>query len=191
MHKREGRTYTKDFKQQMVNLYNAGKPGAEVIREYGLTPSAFDTWLRRSKTTGSFAEKDNRMPEQVELLKLCKQNAQLIAKKAVLTVMPEWNSSMPTSRSSVFIVVRLMGVLKKHKRIFLIIFIGFTIGNESAAPSRISHLFKWKKLHNRSLSTYPSHFFGQKSWVNYFRVDFKKKKKHSKKCVSDIDFIPI
>ena len=59
-------------------------------------------------------------------------------------IMPEWSPSMPASRRSVFIVVRLIEVLKKHKRMFLIIYIVFTIENESTAPCRISHLFKWK-----------------------------------------------
>ena len=124
--------------------------------------------------------------------------------------MLEWNPSMPASRRSVFIVIRLMRVLKKHKRMFLILFIVFAIGNGSTAPSRISHLLKWKKLHNRSLSAYSSHFFGQKPRVNYFRASINGQaffslrvdgnseilpewtflKKLSKKCVSDIDFIP-
>ena len=84
MSKRERRTYTKEFKQQIIDLHNAGKTRAEIIREYDLTPSAFDTWLRRSKTTGSFAEKDNRTPEQEELLKLRKQNTQLMMENDIL-----------------------------------------------------------------------------------------------------------
>lgn len=57
---------------------------AEIIREYDLTAFAFDTWLRRSKTTGSFAVKDNRMPEQEAPLKLRKQNAQLVIGNDIL-----------------------------------------------------------------------------------------------------------
>ncbi len=118
---------------------------------------------------------------------------------------------MPASRRSVVIVVRLVEVLKKHKRMFLIVYIVITIGNESTAPSRILHQFKWKKLHNKLLNAYSSQFFRQKSRVNYFRSSINGQaffslrvdgnsgtlpewtfsKKLSKKCVSDIDFIPI
>jgi len=38
MSKRQRRTYSKEFKQQMVDLYNAGKPRAEIVREYELPP---------------------------------------------------------------------------------------------------------------------------------------------------------
>jgi len=77
MTKRERRTYTEEFKNQMVQLYLNDKPRQEIIREYDLTPSAFDKWLKQSQTSGSFKEKDNRSPEEVELLKLKKENQQL------------------------------------------------------------------------------------------------------------------
>ena len=54
MSKRQRRTYSKEFKQQMVDLYNAGKSRAEIIRDYELTPSAFDKWVKQANTTGSF-----------------------------------------------------------------------------------------------------------------------------------------
>ena len=42
MSKRTRRTFSQEFKQQIVNLYLAGKPRVEIIREYELTASAFD-----------------------------------------------------------------------------------------------------------------------------------------------------
>ncbi|WNF35305.1 transposase [Bacillaceae bacterium IKA-2] len=42
MTKRVRRSFSKDFKEQIVRLYTAGKPLAELIKEYELTPSAFD-----------------------------------------------------------------------------------------------------------------------------------------------------
>ncbi|KAA9011281.1 transposase [Niallia endozanthoxylica] len=55
MAKRERRTFTKYFKQQMVQLYQNGKSRKEIIREYDLTPSSFDKWV--SQSSGSFKEK--------------------------------------------------------------------------------------------------------------------------------------
>ncbi|WP_128738429.1 IS3 family transposase [Lederbergia galactosidilytica] len=77
MAKRERRTFTKEFKEQIVQLHASGKPRAEIIKEYELTPSAFDKWVRQHKTSGSFEEKDNRTPEQEELIKLRKENQRL------------------------------------------------------------------------------------------------------------------
>lgn len=75
--RRQKRTFTEKFKKQMVELHRNGKPRSEIIREYDLTPSAFDKWLQRINTTGSSREADNRTSEQEELLKLRKDNQKL------------------------------------------------------------------------------------------------------------------
>ena len=89
MEKRPRRTYTEEFKKQMVDLYNAGKPRTEIAREYELTPSALDRWISRINKTGSSREKDNRSEAENELIALRKENARLkleneILKKAAL-----------------------------------------------------------------------------------------------------------
>ena len=84
MSKRQRRTYSKEFKQQMVDLYNAGKSRAEIIHDYELTPSAFDKWVKQANTTGSFKEKDNFTPEQKELMALRKRNQQLEMENDIL-----------------------------------------------------------------------------------------------------------
>lgn len=84
MTRRKRRTFTDEFKQQMVQLYNNGKPRKDIIREYELTPSALDKWIKQSQTTGSFKEKDNLTPEQIELAKLRKENKQLLMENDIL-----------------------------------------------------------------------------------------------------------
>jgi transposase len=37
--KKERRTFTTEFKEQMVQLYQNGKPRKEIFKEYELTPS--------------------------------------------------------------------------------------------------------------------------------------------------------
>jgi transposase len=64
--------------------YQTGKPRAEIIREYDLTASAFDKWIRQAQTTGSFSEKDNLTPEQKELNALRKRNVQLEMENDIL-----------------------------------------------------------------------------------------------------------
>ena len=82
--RREKRTYTEEFKRQIVDLHNAGKRRADIIREYDLTGSAFDKWVKRINATGSSKESDNRTPEQIELIKLRKENQQLKMENDVL-----------------------------------------------------------------------------------------------------------
>jgi transposase len=84
MTKRERRTYTDEFKNQIVQLYLNEKPRHEIIREYELTPSTFDKWLKQSQSSGSFKEKDNRSPEEAELSKLKKENQQLKMENDIL-----------------------------------------------------------------------------------------------------------
>lgn len=84
MPKRVRRSFSKEFKEQIVQLHASGKPRAEIIKEYELTPSAFDKWVRQHKTTGSFEEKDNRSPEELELIKLRKRNQQLEMENDIL-----------------------------------------------------------------------------------------------------------
>ena len=89
MEKRPRRSFTEEFKKQMVDLYNTGKPRAEIAKEYDLSPSALDRWISRINKTGSSKEKDNRTEAENELIALRKENAKLrleneILKKAAL-----------------------------------------------------------------------------------------------------------
>ncbi len=84
MTKRKRRTFSKEFKEQIVQLYATGKPRAEIIREYDLTPSSLDKRVRQHNMTGSFEEKDNRTPEQEELIKLRKENQRLAMENDIL-----------------------------------------------------------------------------------------------------------
>ena len=67
------RHFTDDFKQQIVDLHNAGMKRSELIKEYELTPSTFDKWVRQAKLTGSFKSVDNMTDEQRELIQLRKR----------------------------------------------------------------------------------------------------------------------
>lgn len=68
----------------MVDLLNSGKPRADIIREYELTPSSFDKWVRQAKQTGSFKEADNLTPAEKELIALHKRNQQLDMENDIL-----------------------------------------------------------------------------------------------------------
>lgn len=70
--------------KQMVQLYENGKPRADILKEYDLSASAFDRWVKQSRTTGSFKESDNRTDEQNELLQLRKENQRLKMENDIL-----------------------------------------------------------------------------------------------------------
>ena len=40
------RHFTDEFKRQIVELVNAGKPKADVMREYDLSKSTVDRWVK-------------------------------------------------------------------------------------------------------------------------------------------------
>jgi len=83
--RREIRTYTIEFKFQMVKLFENGKLRSKIIREYELSPTAFDRWIKQGESSGSFKEKDNRTPEENELIRLRKEVTQLKMKNDELT----------------------------------------------------------------------------------------------------------
>lgn len=82
--RRERRSFSEDFKKQVVQLLNAGKSRREIIREYELTSTAFDRWVKRINSTGSTKENDNRTPEAQELIRLQKENQRLKMENDVL-----------------------------------------------------------------------------------------------------------
>ena len=58
--RRPRRTYTDEFKNQLVQLYLNGKRKCDIVREYDISSSLLDKWIKQSTSTGSFKEKDNR-----------------------------------------------------------------------------------------------------------------------------------
>ncbi|WP_242976284.1 IS3 family transposase [Clostridium thermopalmarium] len=74
--------YTKEFKDTIVELYNSGKPLADLAREYGIPKSTMVTWLNKAKpvvidkdktvTTADYQvmlKKIARLEEENEILK--------------------------------------------------------------------------------------------------------------------------
>jgi len=84
MTKRPRRTFTDEFKQQMVQLFLNGKSRADIVREYDLSATALDRWIKQQQDTGSFKTKDNLTDEQKELIELRKRNKQLEMENDIL-----------------------------------------------------------------------------------------------------------
>lgn len=54
---RDRRTFSPEFKLQMVRLYENGKPRNEIVREYDLTPSALGMECQSVKMLRSIYDK--------------------------------------------------------------------------------------------------------------------------------------
>ena len=78
------RTFIESFKKQMVELHKSGKTRKDILREYDLTPSTFDKWIKQYNQSGSFKEKDNLTPEERELCELRKLNKELMMGNDIL-----------------------------------------------------------------------------------------------------------
>jgi transposase len=68
MSRKPARKFKDEFRLQMEQLYNSGKPSSEIVKEYDLTTSAFHSWVKKYNKTSSFKAADNLTPEQKELI---------------------------------------------------------------------------------------------------------------------------
>jgi transposase len=82
--KRLRRSFNDEFKHQIVQMHNAGKPKSDICREYDLVPTVVDRWIKRINATGSAKECDNRTPEEQELIMLRKELQQLKMENDIL-----------------------------------------------------------------------------------------------------------
>ena len=76
--------YTEEFKKQIVALKQNGKSTADIAREYQIAKSTIIKWLNDYSESGSFKAKDNRTIEENELLRLRKENKQLMMENDIL-----------------------------------------------------------------------------------------------------------
>ena len=71
------RRFADEFKRQIVELINAGKPKSDVMRGYDLCKSTVDRWVRAKNASGSPRAADNRTPEQNRIIELERENKRL------------------------------------------------------------------------------------------------------------------
>ena len=63
--KKERRLFSEDFKNQIFQLYVNGKSKSDIAKEYDLSLSVLNRWIKQAQSTGSFKEKDNRTPDEI------------------------------------------------------------------------------------------------------------------------------
>ncbi|UZQ30505.1 transposase [Spiroplasma endosymbiont of Stenodema calcarata] len=83
--------YTDEFKQQIVGLYKMGQTPEQLANDYQIGKSTVWKWAHQFSNSDSFKAKDNRTPEENELIQLRKKVKQLemendILKQATLII---------------------------------------------------------------------------------------------------------
>ena len=81
---RHPRHFTDDFKRQIVDPYNAGKPKRVAMDEYGLGKSTVERRAKSTNATGSPRAADNRTPGQNRIPELGREGRRLRTEVDVL-----------------------------------------------------------------------------------------------------------
>lgn len=98
----KARNYTDEFKLQIVSLVKSGKTSSIIAKEYGIAKSSVTKWVRDFNKSGSFKAKDNRTPEENELIALRKRvkelemEADILKQAALIMARKSKNSRKPT-----------------------------------------------------------------------------------------------
>ena len=84
MTKRKRTTYSNEFKLQMVELYNNGKPAKEITAEYDLSPASIHNWVRAFRENGTTESESKLTLEQRDSLEKDKRIKQLEMENDIL-----------------------------------------------------------------------------------------------------------
>jgi transposase len=76
--------YTEDFKKQIAQLRESGKPLGDITREYGVPAPTVSKWHKQYVTSGTFTAKGNRSTEDNEIRALRKENKRLLMENDIL-----------------------------------------------------------------------------------------------------------
>lgn len=82
--RKKRRSFSREFKKQVVDLYHSGKARKDIIETFDLTPSAFDKWVKEYTESQSKEGSDELSPEKKELLYLREENAKLQRENDIL-----------------------------------------------------------------------------------------------------------
>jgi len=78
------RRYTDEFKRQIVELKKSGRSTGDLMREYNLTKTSINPWVRQFANSGSFAAADNMTETEKALKSALKENKQLRMENDIL-----------------------------------------------------------------------------------------------------------
>ena len=71
---RHPRKFSEEFKRQIVQMHESGKPASEMFEEYDLCNSALRRWVKGVRESGSARACDNRTAGENEPIGLRREN---------------------------------------------------------------------------------------------------------------------
>ena len=71
---RHPRKFSEEFKRQIVQMHESGKPASEMFEEYDLCNSALRRWVKGVRESGSAKACDNRTAGENEPIGLRREN---------------------------------------------------------------------------------------------------------------------
>ena len=88
---RSRRAYPPEFRQQIVELYRAGRSTSELAKEFGPHPQSIRNWAAGSKEAAGKDGKGSLTPcEREELDRLRRENRQLRLDREILSKAAAW-----------------------------------------------------------------------------------------------------
>jgi transposase len=91
---RSRRAYAPEFRQQLVELYHAGRSTSELAQDFGPHPQSIRNWVALAKSDASEDGKDGKGPltpsEREELNRLRRENRQLRLDREILSKAAAW-----------------------------------------------------------------------------------------------------
>src|SRR5687767_14463742 len=97
------RTYTPEFRHQMVALYRGGQGFNELSKEFGCTSWSIRQWVKQAQRDGGGGDGGLTSVERQELSRLRRENRQLKVEREILSKAAAWfatESTAMTKRSS-------------------------------------------------------------------------------------------
>lgn len=74
---RHPRKFSEEFKRQIVQMHESGKPASEMFEEYDLCNSALRRWVKGVRESGSAKACDNRTAGENEPIGLRRENKRI------------------------------------------------------------------------------------------------------------------
>jgi len=95
--------YTPEFRQQIVELVNAGRKPAELAKEFGCTSWSITRWVKQADRDAGHGDGGLTTDEKHELSRLRRENRQLKLEREILSKAAAWfaqETAPNTKRSS-------------------------------------------------------------------------------------------
>ena len=84
------RPYPREFKQQIVALYRAGRTSAELAKEFEPTEESIRAWVQQAERDDGLRDDGLTTAEKEELVRLRRENRQLKIEREILSKAAAW-----------------------------------------------------------------------------------------------------